>query len=133
MELIKFNEEKKSKRNSTQIEINNICKDIMNLNNKIDFLIDNLNNDTKLPYSVKNVINNIRLHGILGVLGKLIDVPEKYVTAIETSLGANTNVIVVSDEKSAKEAINYLIDYILGRASFFPMSIIKARNVMYED
>ena len=42
MELIKFNEEKKQKRNSTQVEINNISKDIMNLNNKIDILNDNI-------------------------------------------------------------------------------------------
>ena len=117
----------------------NFFEDIINekifsdLNNKIDILTDNINNDTKLPYSVKNVINNIRLQGIHGILGKLIDVPEKYVTAIETSLGANTNVIVVDDEKAAKEAINYLKDNRLGRATFFPMSIIKPRNVMFED
>ena len=133
MELIKLNEDKKRKRFNIQNDINDINKDLMNLNNKIDILTDNINNDTKLPYSVKNVINNIRLQGIHGILGKLIDVPEKYVTAIETSLGANTNVIVVDDEKAAKEAINYLKDNRLGRATFFPMSIIKPRNVMFED
>lgn len=133
MELIKLNEEKKKNKFTIQNDINNMNRDIMNLNNKIEILNDNINNDTKLPYSVKNVINNIRLHGIHGVLGKLIDVPEKYVTAIETSLGANTNVIVVDDEKCAKEAINYLKDNKLGRATFFPISIIKARNVIYED
>ena len=133
MELIKLNEDKKRKRFNIQNDINDITKDLMNLNNKIDILTDNINNDTKLPYSVKNVINNIRLQGIHGILGKLIDVPEKYVTAIETSLGANTNVIVVDDEKAAKEAINYLKDNRLGRATFFPMSIIKPRNVMFED
>ena len=133
MEIIKLNEEKKKKRFNIQNDINFINKDLMNLSNKIDILNDNINNDTKLPYSVKNVINNIRLHGIHGVLGKLIDVPEKYVTAIETTLGANTNVIVVEDEKCAKEAINYLKENRLGRATFFPMSIIKPRNVMFED
>ncbi len=133
MELIKFNEEKKKRRNNISLDINNINRDIMNLNNKIDILNENINNDTKLPYSVKNVINNIRLNGIHGVLGKLIDVAEKYVTAIETTLGANTNVIVVDDEKCAKEAINYLKDNKLGRATFFPISIIKARNVFFED
>lgn len=133
MELIKLNEEKKKNKFTIQNDINNMNRDIMNLSNKIEILNDNINNDTKLPYSVKNVINNIRLHGIHGVLGKLIDVPEKYVTAIETSLGANTNVIVVDDEKCAKEAINYLKDNKLGRATFFPISIIKARNVIYED
>ncbi len=133
MELIKVNEEKKKKRLTIEGDINNVNREILSLNNRIDILNDNINNDTKLPYSVKNVINNIRLHGIDGVLGKLIDVPEKYVTAIETSLGANSNVIVVKDEKCAKEAINYLKENRLGRATFFPRSIIKARNVLYED
>ncbi len=133
MELIKVNEDKKKKRFSIQEDINSTNRELLNLNNKIDILNDNINNDTKLPYSVKNVINNIRLNGIHGVLGKLIDVAEKYITAIETSLGANSNVIVVEDEKSAKEAINYLKENRLGRATFFPMNIIKPRNVMFED
>ena len=133
MELIKFNEEKKNRRFGIQNDINNINKELMNLNNKIDILTDNINNDTKLPYSVRNVINNIRLQGIHGILGKLVDVPEKYVTAIETSLGANSNVIVVDDDKCAKEAINYLKENKLGRATFFPMSIIKPRNILFED
>ena len=63
----------------------------------------------------------------------LIIVNEKYVTAIETALGANSNVIVVENEKNAKEAINYLKENKLGRATFFPISIIKPRNVLYED
>ena len=133
MDLIRVNEEKKKKRNGILNDINNLNKDIMNLNNKIDILSENIVNDTKLPYSVKNVINNVRLHGIHGVLGKLIDVSEKYVTAIDVSLGANINVIVVDDEKCAKEAINYLKENKLGRATFFPISIIKSRNVLYED
>ncbi len=133
MEIIKFNEDKKSKRSSLIEQINRYSREIMNLNNKIDILSENINNDTKLPYSVKNVINNIRLFGIHGVLGKLIEVPEKYVVALDISLGANSNVIVVDNENSAKEAISYLKENKLGRATFFPMSIIKPRNVLYED
>ncbi len=133
MELAKKREEAKSKRISLSNDINNKTREIMDLNNKIEILQDNISNDTKLPYSVKNVINNIRLRGIHGVLGKLLEVPEKYVTAIETSLGANSNVIVVDDEECAKEAINYLKENRLGRATFFPISIIKARNIMFED
>ena len=123
----------RNNRNNDLNQINIINRDIMNLNNKIEIINDNINNDTKLPYSVKSVISNIRLNGIHGVLGKLIEVGEKYTTAIETSLGANTNVIVVDNENSAKEAINYLKENKLGRATFFPISIIKARNVFYED
>ena len=133
MELLKNNEDKKNKRNSVIMNMNNINRDIMNMNNKIDILTDNINNDTKLPFSVKSVINNIRLKGIHGVLGKLIEVPEKYVTAIETAMGANNNVIVVDNENSAKQAINYLKENKLGRATFFPISVIKGKNVIFED
>ena len=133
MELIKLNETNKEERNKIEEDINNLNKDILVLNNKIDILNENMNSDSKLPYSVRNVLSNIRLKGIHGILGKLIEVPEKYVTAIEVSLGVQTNVIVVDDPKCAKEAVNYLKDNKLGRATFFPISIIKARNVLYED
>ena len=133
MELIKINEDKKDERNKTLDEINSLNKEILVLTNKIDILNENINNDTKLPYSVRNVLSNIRLKGIHGVLSKLIEVPEKYVTAIDVSLGAQMNVVVVDNEKSAKTAIEYLKENKLGRATFFPISIIKPRNVLYED
>ena len=133
MELIKVSEENKKKQYDLNNSISTINKELMSLNNKLDILNDNMNNDTKLPYSVRNVLNNIRLKGIHGVLGKLIDIPEKYVIAIETSLGANSSVIVVETEKSAKAAIEYLKDNKLGRATFFPLNVIKPRNVFFED
>lgn len=133
IEINKQLDDKKDSRRKIQEDNNNINREIFNLKNKIEILNNNIQNDSKLPYSVKNVINNIRLKGICGVLGKLVNIPDKYVTAIETSLGANANVIVVKDEKASKEAINYLKENKLGRATFFPISVIKARNVFYED
>ncbi len=133
IEIQNLNDNKKNKKNSLINKINEINKNIMNLNNKVDIIKENIKNDSKLPYSVKNILNNIRLTGIHGILGKLIEIPEKFLIAIETSLGANSNVIVVDNEISAKEAINYLKENKLGRATFFPISIIKSRNVLYED
>lgn len=133
IELSKKLDEYKLKRTDLNNKILIANKEIMNLNNKIEILTDNINNDTRLPFSVKSVINNIRLKGVHGVLGKLIEIPEKYVMALEVSLGANSNVIVVDDEKAAKDAINYLKEQRLGRATFFPISVIKSRNVLYED
>ncbi len=136
LKLIETNKilvENKNKRNELNNKVFLANKDIMNLTNKIDILTENINNDSRLPFSVKSVINNIRLKGVHGVLGKLIEIPEEYVLAIEVSLGASSNVIVVDNEKSAKECINYLKEQKLGRATFFPMSIIKGRNVTQED
>ncbi len=133
MELIQLNDDNRKKEENLLTNIQDTNKDIMTLTNQLDILNDNEENDTKLPYSVRNIIHNIRLKGIHGVLGKLIDVSEKYITCIDVSLGANSNVVVVDDEKSAKTAIEYLKENKLGRATFFPISIIKPRNILYED
>lgn len=109
--------------------VNALNKEVLQISNKIDILNDNINNDTKLPYAVKSVLNNVRLTGVRGVLSKLIEVPDKYSVAIETALGSNCNVMVVDDEIVAKNAINYLKDNKLGRATFYPLNIIKGRYI----
>ncbi len=116
-------------KNTVVSEINNKVSQELSLKNRINILNDSIENDTKLPFAVKSVLNNPRLKGIHNVLTKLIEVDEKYTTAIETALGANQNIVVVDDEKCGTNAINYLKDNKLGRATFFPLSIIKGRRV----
>ena len=122
-----------TKKNTLLSELNRKNIEELTLKNKIDNLTSSLENDSSLPFSVKSVINNPRLDGIHDVLAKLIDTDEKYSVAIETALGANQNVIVVKDEKSATSAINYLKDNKLGRATFFPLNIIKGRYINDND
>ena len=129
LELSKIKDKLEDERNKKVTEISSLNKDVMNLNNKIDIINENIMNDTKLPFGVKSVINNIRLRGICGVLGKLIEVDNKYGMAIETALGANINVIVVEDVENAKEAIEYLKENKMGRATFYPISVIKPRFI----
>lgn len=117
------------RKNTLTNELSTKTRDEVNLKNKIDVLNEIIENDTKLPYAVKSVLNNPRLKGIHDVLCKLIDTEEKYATSLEIALGANANVIVVDDEASGKAAINYLKDNKLGRATFFPISVIKGRYV----
>ena len=96
---------------------------------KIDMLTNNIQNNDGLPYAVKNVLSNPKLVGIKGVIGNLIETEKEYATAISTSLGAASNYIVTDDEFVAKEAINYLKINKFGRATFFPLNIIKAREL----
>ena len=120
--------------NKQKIENNyNSCsKNLLILKNKQSIIEDNIQNDVKLPSAVRNVLNNPKLNGVHNVLGKLIDVSEEYALAIETALGANTNVIVVDNETIAKECINYLKSNNLGRATFFPINIISPRGVDFD-
>lgn len=103
------------------------------LRNKINLLEANLEQDMTLPTSVKNVINHPRLKGILGTIGKVIDVPSLYTVAIDIALGASSNFIITEDEKCASMAVNYLKENHLGRATFFPLNIIKERFVPASD
>lgn len=113
-------------------ELSTKSRNLINSKNKIEVLKESIESDSKLPYAVKSVLNNPRLSGIHDVLVKLIDTEEIYARALEIALGANQNVLVVDDEDAAKKAISYLKDNKLGRATFFPISIIKARNVDQE-
>ena len=67
--------------------------------------------------------------GMHGVLANLIEVPEKYQTAIEMCLGVSLQNIVTDNEEDAKRLIEYLRKNNLGRASFLPISSIKGRKI----
>lgn len=96
---------------------------------KIEMLRNAMENNSGLPYAVKNVIDNPKLVGIHGVIANLIDVDKEYSVAISTALGAASNYVVVEDEFVAKEAIRYLKINKFGRATFFPLNIIKSREI----
>lgn len=96
---------------------------------KVDILEQSIENNNRLSYATRSILNNPKLQGIHHVIGELIETDEKYVTAIEMSLGLSSQFIVVDDEKAAKEAINYLKNNNIGRATFFPLNIIKGKNI----
>ena len=69
---------------------------------------------------------------IYGPLSKLIAVDAKYITAIETALGANLQNIVVEDEETAKGAISALKNANAGRATFYPIASMKSSETTRE-
>lgn len=99
------------------------------LHNRYEILKSNIENNEKVPYAVKNVLNNPRLKGVHNTIANLLTVSDEYLVALDTSLSASLNFIVVSDEEKAKEAIRYLKDNRLGRATFLPLNIIKPRSI----
>lgn len=135
------------KLNNTEIKLSEIEKNKENLNSKLnqklreitaqkhrrEVLMNSLENNSSLPYSVKNVLNNPKLTGIHGVLGKLLEFEEKYSEALEVSLMSSVSHIVCDNEEDAKEAVRYLKNNNLGRATFLPISVIKPRSIDSES
>lgn len=65
--------------------------------------------------------------GICGAVGQLLKVEEAYETAIEAALGGALQNVVTETEDDAKNAIQYLKQHKLGRATFLPITAIKPR------
>ncbi len=70
---------------------------------------------------------------IYGPLSQLIKTEKKYIVAIETALGAASQNIVTEREEDAKTAIQYLKMTRQGRATFLPLSAIKAKTYNIGD
>jgi len=83
--------------------------------------------------SVKHILKNSQAPSIkpyfMGVIAQLISVPQKYEKAVETALGSAMQNIVTKTEEDAKALIEYLKNGKLGRATFLPMSAIRARRL----
>ena len=122
----------KVKRSNTNNSLMEKSKALYLLQNKIDILENNILNAENTPVSVRNILNNPRLFGIHNTIGKLIEIPERLVVALDVALGNAANYIVVDDDTAPINAIEFLKERKLGRATFFPLSIIKSRYVNKE-
>ncbi len=118
------------------ITINNLNSKIREretLKSKKTALENEIENNSLLPYAVRNILNNPKLLGIEGVVGKLFETEEKYVLPIDTALGFSASNIITETEKNAEDAVDYLKSNKLGRATFYPLSVIKAKNIDLES
>lgn len=67
--------------------------------------------------------------GVCGAVAELLQVPQQYITAIETALGSSQQNVVTEDTNTAKAAIAFLKKERLGRVTFLPLQSIVVRTV----
>ena len=101
---------------------------------KLKFLIETEKEKEGYIKSVKALLKDCETiaelgKGMHGVLANIIEVPEKYQTAIEMCLGASLQNIVTSTEEDAKKLVEHLRKNNLGRASFLPITSVKGRKL----
>ena len=79
--------------------------------------------------SIRKVMDNKdREQGLLGVVADIVKVEKDYEIAIETALGGNIQNIVTEDEDTAKRMIHFLKKNKFGRATFLPLTSIRANS-----
>lgn len=119
----------KNKRNYLMSNYSKIDQDLISLGHKISSLKMEIEQSSDLPNSVRSVLKDTSLQGIHNTIGNIITTEDTYLKALNIAIVSNKNFVITSDEDSAKKAINYLKDNHLGRATFFPLTIIKSRTV----
>ena len=132
LELVNDNKEYNDVKNNIDklnIKINDNNREITDLNYKINYLEESINNGGNLPNSIKAILSNPKFGGIDNTIGNLIDVDNEYSLAVSTSLGGASNYLVVDNRNTASMLVEYLKNNKLGRATFFPLDVIKPRFV----
>ena len=79
--------------------------------------------------NVKRILNNPRLSGIYDAFGNILNTDSKYNKALEVSISGSKNFIITENENAAKDAIEFLKANKLGRATFFPLNVIKPKGI----
>lgn len=130
-----------------QKQLAKIANDLLDCKNNVDLSsyryqqiekrLQVLKEISKNPFSHNSGLkaiteNKESLSGIIGVIGQLLKVEEKYALAISTALGAAVQHILTNDEKSARLAIQFLKQNQAGRCTFLPLSVCQERFVSKE-
>ncbi len=108
---------------------------IRKLENRKEILEEKIKNpfDNHGLFAVKTIIENKdSLYGIMGVVGQVLIAQEGYEEALKEALSSATNHIVVKDDFSARNAVDFLKKNKSGRATFIPLNILKKHNLSEE-
>ena len=91
-------------------------------------------NHSNFYAGVKSVLQEKdRLGGIIGAVSEHLTFDVHYQTALEIALGASSQHIIVEDEEAATKAIDFLKRNRAGRATFLPLTTIKARMISSQN
>lgn len=129
--------EKQDQRNLT---LNNLKSKLERLNNEInknksrkEILADVVENKANQNNGIQTALELSKNNkNIIGMLGDLIKAKEGYEFAISSALAGAIEFIVTTDDLTARETIKFLRTNKAGRATFLPISTMKARSVRDE-
>ena len=104
-------------------------KRINDIEYRIKYLNDYIEQGGSISSNAKKVLSNPKLKGVHNVISKLVNIDEKYLLCLEVALGGAKDYVVVDNSKVAKDSINYLKENNLGRVTFYPIDVIKPRYI----
>ena len=130
----KEQEEQKVSYQAQQSQLFDRLDSLKNKQARAQSLENILRNHSNFYAGVKSVLQEKdRLGGIIGAVSEHLTFDVHYQTALEIALGASSQHIIVEDEKAATKAIDFLKRNRSGRATFLPLTTIKARTISSQN
>ena len=130
----KEQEEQKTSYQAQQSQLFDRLDNLKNKQARAQSLENILRNHSNFYAGVKSVLQEKdRLGGIIGAVSEHLTFDVHYQTALEIALGASSQHIIVEDENAATKAIDFLKRNRAGRATFLPLTTIKARTISSQN
>ena len=130
----KEQEEQKVSFQAQQSQLFDRLDSLKNKQARAQSLENILRNHSNFYAGVKSVLQEKdRLAGIVGAVSEHLTFDVRYQTALEIALGASSQHIIVEDENAATKAIDFLKRNRAGRATFLPLTTIKARTISSQN
>lgn len=130
----KEQEEQKTSYQAQQSQLFDRLDNLKNKQARAQSLENILRNHSNFYAGVKSVLQEKdRLGGIIGAVSEHLTFDVHYQTALEIALGASSQHIIVEDEEAATRAIDFLKRNRAGRATFLPLTTIKARTISSQN
>ena len=132
--IAKEQEEQKTSYQTQQSQLFDRLDSLKNKQARAQSLENILRNHSNFYSGVKSVLQEKdRLGGIIGAVSEHLTFDVHYQTALEIALGASSQHIIVEDEHAATKAIDFLKRNRVGRATFLPLTTIKARMISSQN
>ena len=132
--IAKEQEDQKTSYQAQQSQLFDRLDSLKNKQARAQSLENILRNHSNFYAGVKSVLQEKdRLGGIIGAVSEHLTFDVHYQIALEIALGASSQHIIVEDENAATKAIDFLKRNRYGRATFLPLTTIKARTISSQN
>lgn len=133
MDLEAAQEKNRYEMLSLRQKIEDLNLQLHNNRHRKEQLIDLVENKSQYSYGVQSIMKaKESLHGVIGILGDLVETDPEYETALSTALGNAVQFIVTKTDEDARYAIRFLKDNKSGRATFLPVDTMQRRSLRPE-
>lgn len=123
---------RRKKVETLQSELTKAQAALTDAKNRVKMLSDMQRDYEGFSRSVKSIMQQVErgaMRGVHGPVSSLITTDDRFVTAIDTALGASASSIVVDTAADGKRCIEFLRRTDGGRATFLPIDTIRAASL----